>query len=1033
MKKLLLGVLLSVCPLLAQPYVDTVEVVRLDISGILISYNVNDAAFENNRVVWGTTNNITTLRDSGYHMDWSRASGGSGTKRSMLAGFAPNTTYYFHIQTCDGTDSFCRTDSNWDTSWDCNSGSPDLQEQAFWGSETMTCETSGAISYTTPNPSDPFAIDAPSLDFADPSTWTSNGVFTTIADDAAWSSLNSAWGSCNSSTSDGANELDKIVISSRFDGTGVLDRDFSMPNNDICQFVSDRDEYNWCAPDGVITDPGFEARCTPVIRPNSYGVNSFLTMSFGGTNGDTGVEFKNITFHGPVPGAGDETEGAYIDTTSRVDDNTLDIDTVDAHGISTSGDPNFVVIGGCKTSGVWNTTLNGTHNYSTTDADTIRITGTGVGNAGQCDAGTGWLTQEQEGFEYLMVTGGDSLISCRHCIVDIRFPWRVEAFMRPVSGGYGVFHDSYVPYWGQWAGINPSTSAVDCGAIMSNNCGTGDITSHFYIADGSSSTSWRNVRAQGKGLGLIFSDIFAGEASDLDVKHLASTTPDFMLDAYDDGSDGLDDLVVPGARHGPGIEMKTCVRCNYEGVLIAGGADAATDNQNTENHVFYFRSGSGSDPDGVEHIKLSDIFIENSPYGFFMEGCDPAHTATCHGTSPWKIDNVGFVEFEQRQESQENANIDSAGNLLIARFNQHGQLSRFTAYTSDAFDGNWGPFNTFWGYGNLDIKQGIVPAFRNLDSEVFWSQFGPGVGSDLNPDPDPATTGGELWQYSFGDYKDSAMTDIIWYGWCETANCAVSSSNDASTITETEMEAEDDDTTWTNMTYVGADGEALSARLTELALNNNYTISGSTPGQATEGFDVDEMYDGIGVLTECSGKTSTWDVSSPAAGTMQFCTHVPSGSTRTCYVDVMAQNYGVEGPEGTASLAVDVTGNADPTDDTITRNDGGSWIHDHYKAGLIVEIYDSNGGTNDGFYQVVSATDTVLTLEAVGGGDAGLTTQADDTTLVIEVEPERNSSSGNGADVTITVSGLQTDQSYRWRANCENIPFGWVRDISGWE
>lgn len=81
-------------------------------------------------------------------------------------------------------------------------------------------------------------------------------------------------------------------------------------------------------------------------------------------------------------------------------------------------------------------------------------------------------------------------------------------------------------------------------------------------------------------------------------------------------------------------------------------------------------------------------------------------------------------------------------------------------------------------------------------------------------------------------------------------------------------------------------------------------------------------------------------------------------------------------------------------------------------------------------YEISNVTATVLTLQAVGGGDAGLSDQSDDTAATVQGEPRVNKASGNGADVTISFpSGLPGQ--FLWEAQCQYVPHPWSRNIHG--
>ncbi len=393
---------------------------------------------------------------------------------------------------------------------------------------------------------------------------------------------------------------------------------------------------------------------------------------------------------------------------------------------------------------------------------------------------------------------------------------------------------------------------------------------------------------------------------------------------------------------------------------------------------------------------------------------------------PVNIYNYAHLEYEQRQETGADANIDSAGFSLGIIHDAQIKVDHALWYSSDAFDGNFGPIFTNWPRGNLSITDTIALVWRNKSSELFMDWFGQQT-TDQTPTLNSHTTGGAYWANAF-DFQanETVMDKNIWIGWCETANCAVTSSTDGTTVTETEMAA-DDDAAWTNQTRVGAAGETLSARLAELNLGNDYSNPGDI-GLGTEGLELNPFYDAFGVLRPAAGETDVWSVSAPSTTSLKFRTNVPTGSTRTCYVQLMATNFGVEGPEGTASLAVDFTGNTHPTNDTITRNDGGSWITDHYYVGGEIEIWSATTAGNNGRYEIVSRTASVLTIQAIGGGDAGITTSNDDTTAVIQADPEEQSAAGNGVDLAIQFSNLVNDEFYRWRANCTGVPFSWARN-----
>lgn len=70
----------------------------------------------------------------------------------------------------------------------------------------------------------------------------------------------------------------------------------------------------------------------------------------------------------------------------------------------------------------------------------------------------------------------------------------------------------------------------------------------------------------------------------------------------------------------------------------------------------------------------------------------------------------------------------------------------------------------------------------------------------------------------------------------------------------------------------------------------------------------------------------------------------------------------------------DFNGNTEPTADTIVRNDGGSFIAEGYTAGQKVSVRSANTSNNNGIYDISIVAISQLTITAVGGGDAGLTT-----------------------------------------------------------
>lgn len=72
--------------------------------------------------------------------------------------------------------------------------------------------------------------------------------------------------------------------------------------------------------------------------------------------------------------------------------------------------------------------------------------------------------------------------------------------------------------------------------------------------------------------------------------------------------------------------------------------------------------------------------------------------------------------------------------------------------------------------------------------------------------------------------------------------------------------------------------------------------------------------------------------------------------------------------------------NASP--DTITRTSG-SWITDGYRVGAQVTVRNAANAANNGTFVIDVMTATVLTVSAVGGGDAGLVTDAADTQAFI--------------------------------------------------
>lgn len=63
------------------------------------------------------------------------------------------------------------------------------------------------------------------------------------------------------------------------------------------------------------------------------------------------------------------------------------------------------------------------------------------------------------------------------------------------------------------------------------------------------------------------------------------------------------------------------------------------------------------------------------------------------------------------------------------------------------------------------------------------------------------------------------------------------------------------------------------------------------------------------------------------------------------------------------------------SDDTIERNDGGSWLDEGYYVGGVVVVANATVGANDGTFTILSVTDTVI-----GVATASLTADTDDNT-----------------------------------------------------
>lgn len=909
----------------AQP-VDNCSAWRVDLANIHIRCNVISASNTYTRLAWGTTAGVSNLT---AYVNWNEGgASGSGTRRFVASGFPANTTIYLQPQTCI---SSCATPANWDDTYDANADSGvDTSEDTAFGSDSLTIEADGTFSFTTPNPADPFATTQPTLtEIGNPRNLSIVGDFATVAANGSIADLNTAYNNCRNNAADGSGDYDDIVVNWRFDAAGNMTRYFAWTNPDGCRIRSSRSDTLWCAEPGYNVDPLFDDWCLPNLRHNSYASDGFFNLSANGN-----VVWESVQFDTPEPGSGHESDGGLVTTLTRIDADTVEIDIDVAHQVPSSGaDPNYVRLFDCAISGNHTqTTWNTTHDFTYVDTDTLRLTTTGLGDATFPDVNTCRLTHDQQVQQpWVFHSSGNGTSGISHAVFMLRHPWRMQSLYRaPVNGsGEGYVIDSFVPWLGSDFGYDPGTTNIDCGTV-SGPCGFSAASSTGFVAEGMEEAYFSNVHVIGQSLASVFSDVFNGQGLNFSLEYFTQWTPDYRWNFLDDGSDGIGGVTVTGARHSC-IELKSNLYVLINGLTCLGAATAA-DAEFTEPIAVYLRSSSGNDPDRTWHATLKNIWLRDHSIGFGLEGCRVGHNSLAECLAPVDVQNVALIEPRVRNETGYDPDWDEAGALFQFLYGQHARIRNFLLYTSDDMGGNWGPFVCFVCQGNIAIEDGIIPVFGNEAdgaAELWWDQSSFGL-IRQSPDINTVATGGELALNATRPVANlSTFTDIIGYGWMQNPGGSPSDSSDATAVTEGEMENEDDDTYWANMTYIGVVGETLTDRLNELALDSEFRRTGSTPGVGGEGLDVDEMHDRNGVLAPCAGNTEVWKATSTGVGQASFCTHVPSGSTRECSVKVWGTGWNVV-TDATNGLDFAAAG------DTITRSDaGGSWLEDGF--------YSTNG------------------------------------------------------------------------------------------
>jgi hypothetical protein len=140
------------------------------------------------------------------------------------------------------------------------------------------------------------------------------------------------------------------------------------------------------------------------------------------------------------------------------------------------------------------------------------------------------------------------------------------------------------------------------------------------------------------------------------------------------------------------------------------------------------------------------------------------------------------------------------------------------------------------------------------------------------------------------------------------------------------------------------------------------------------------------VLREYANYTTLGSLDSDAQATYQQgdATGAPANFKLTGPVNQAVLTFGPDVGPDIVTLGFDI----DNTAKTITRNDGGNWATDNYRAGDFITIRAAEDPANDGTYGPITAVDDSVD-GAVTIPSATWTTNIDDTTVIFSVDHRR--------------------------------------------
>ena len=806
----------------AAAQISNVEMIAIEDGAVSLRFDT--ASGSRVRVAYGTTTSGPTDY-LGYATENGTANGWA------IGGLEPGTTYEIRPEYYNGS---------WQTGYDCSAdGGLDLTPSisstgsAACPTDTIRVTTEAAGSKV---PTAPSGYPTPSIpDFSSASrTLTAS----TCAD------LRTHVIDLENDTGDGSIEVIEMPGGTSLDCVDWVATP-TKTNTDDIWIISDADDGD-CPPTDFSIDPAYSDCYVTLRGPVSGSI-------IDGTH--DGLYNYRIKFARRTLDSGDWSDVAAI---SSVADNStkLDVTTSAAHGITTGGDPDRILVVMCEETGA--TTLNGVWQYDAASGTSITLTVDDDGNNAAGKVCTnGYVVQDPEwnvSTHLVSQFTGANDYGYYQCLFEANFPTRQATMLQSRGTDWYVAHSWFD--FGTWTmlvsgsadrGPQPAVSQVMEVAVKVDNA------SRFLI---------QNTKFRGMGLASVFRDSTQATTQDAFFDNVWHQMPSSRVDVDgNNGADLIDDVVVPG-RHG-GPELKVCQECKFDGMMCTG-YPAAAFSDNTIADCLLLRAGAGDSGDmtglgGTRDIDIDNVAAHNMPQNITLEGSKNSSVGKQTSIEGrFDLDNILGSGLTNKLETDHQMNAGNYGGRLfqIGGIVNRMSISNFTSYkptgdeaTIELGDAQMGLFTIEKGVTAGPTGQGFLKRAISLDVN-----------------PAKGTTSADQFATAARPFgTTSVIDDIVVTTGLEDGNSDVyaTASDAADKVDATEADADLNGTDYDVTDYLvegTATGTTVASDIDDLGLGSEWEYSGDGVSNGDiasgdEGVDGVALKEALGILRPYTGES----------------------------------------------------------------------------------------------------------------------------------------------------------------------------------